>query len=117
MGTPIWSHLLLIKNSRVFYGTGINEYNVDGIKTIHAEVNACKKVKKTDNKKKIIYTVYRTNKAGTNLLCSKPCFNCLKTAYFTMKRKNYIISRFYFFNSKNELDFYKTKEIKKILNQ
>ena len=64
----------------------------------------------------MIYTVYRTNKMGTELLCSKPCHNCLKTAYFTLKNKNYIISRFYFFNSDNQLDYYNTKKIKKLLN-
>ena len=53
---------------------------------------------------------------GTELLCSKPCHNCLKTAYFTLKKKNYIISRFYFFNRNNELDFYNAKKIKSLLN-
>ena len=116
MTGPIWRLSYLINISRVFYRTGINEYNVDGIKTIHAEVNASKKVKKSDNIKKIIFVVYRTNKTGTSLLCSKPCKHCLKTAFFSLKKKNYIIDRLYFFNKYHKLSFYNNRTIMDILN-
>ena len=107
---------MLIKNYLVFYGNdGINEYNVNGIKTIHAEINAINKIKKSNNNRKVIMVVYRTNKTGSNLLCSRPCLHCLKQSFIQLYKKNYCIYRFYFFNESNKLEYYTKSNIQDII--
>lgn len=95
----------------MFYGRGINHYNVEGIKTVHAEVSSVLNLKKSDNKRKVYAIVYRTNKTGTSLLNSRPCKNCLSKTYFLTRKKNYVIDRFYFFDENSKLCYYNKKEI------
>ena len=102
----------MIKNGIVFYGASINEYNIaNSINTIHAEVNTCMRVKRSEKKKKINMCVYRTNKAGNRLMMSKPCLNCLKKSYKILGQKNYHIHRFYWFNREGKIQYYTNKKI------
>ena len=106
----------MIKVGIVFYGAEINEYNINnGIETVHAEVNACLKVKRTFNKKKVNICVYRTNKKGTKLMCSKPCLGCLRKTHRILSYKNYQIHRFYWFNEKGDIQFYNRNEINSLI--
>ncbi len=78
---------------------GVNRYNThESIKThsIHAEVDAVMKLKKSDNKKKINVIVFRTNKQGNCCLMAKPCDNCLWSLEKISRQKNYIIHRIYY---------------------
>ena len=104
----------------MFYGTGINEYQVDGkMGTIHAEINASHSIKrnKRSKKKKIYFGVLTTNRLkGTIFRTSRPCFHCLQHSFNECLRKGYIIKRYYFFNESNELEYYTTNEIRKIID-
>jgi hypothetical protein len=52
----------------MFYGHGINYYNVDKQHTsIHAEVNTVDKLKNTTKRTKVNLFVFRTNKVGENI--------------------------------------------------
>jgi hypothetical protein len=106
----------LIKAGIVFYGTNINEYNVaNSIKSIHAEVNSCMKVKRTFNRKKVNICVYRTNKQGNKLMCSRPCLNCIKESNKILAYKNYQIHRFYWFDEDGHIQFYTRKKVNEII--
>ena len=108
----------MIKAGIVFYGANINEYNVNNsVKSVHAEVNACLKVKKTFNERIVNICVFRTNKRGNKLMCSRPCLNCLKTSYRMLSYKNYKIHRFYWFNEDGKLCFYTRKQVEKRIHR
>ena len=52
MENKILDALFLVKkNIRMFYAYGFNQYNVYGIKSIHAEVDALNKLKSNKKKK------------------------------------------------------------------
>jgi deoxycytidylate deaminase len=110
-----------IKMGIMFYGTGINEYQVDGkIRTIHAEINASHSIKRNNRnkKKKIYFCVLTTNRLkGDKFRTSRPCFHCLHYSFNECLRKGYIIKRYYFFNESNKLDYYTTNEIKEIIDR
>ena len=99
----------------MFYGKGINEYNVDGKNaTTHAEINAMNSLKfnKKNKMKKVFICTLTTNKfKGDKLITSRPCFNCLNYVYKTAIKKGYIIQRFYFFDESNNLTFYTKNDI------
>jgi hypothetical protein len=108
----IWKRSCLINACNVFYGQNINEYNIaNSIDTVHAEINTCHKVKPSSKKKEIIMCVYRTNKKGDRLMCSKPCLNCLRQSYKILSYKNYKITRFYWFDECGQIQFYNHKRI------
>ena len=48
-------------------------------KTIHAEVDAIKKLRYSKTKKKIDILVFRTNLKGKELMMAKPCQNCINS--------------------------------------
>ena len=99
----------------MFYGKGINEYQVDGKNaTTHAEINALNtlKINNKNKMKKIFMCTLTTNKfKGDKLITSRPCFNCLNYVYKTAIKKGYIIQRFYFFDESNNLTFYTKNDI------
>ena len=105
----------------MFYGTGINEYQVDGkIKSTHAEINASNSLKysKKKRKKKINFCVFTTNKhKGNKLITSRPCYNCLFNSFNKCLKKGYIIQRYYYFDDNNELNYYSTSQIKEMLER
>ena len=87
----------------MFYGTGLNWYNVDYKNaTIHAEVDALNKIKYSRKTKKIIIIVYRINNAGTKYLMSKPCDNCMKSIKETLEKKNYKLHRGYYTDNNSQ---------------
>ena len=105
----------------MFYGAGINEYQVDGKNgTIHAEINATQSIERNNRKKKkkIYFCVLTTNRLkGTIFRTSRPCFHCLKNSFNGCLRKGYIIKRYYFFNECNRLNYYTMSEIKEIIDR
>ena len=64
--------------------------------SIHAEVDAVRKLKSSDNTKKVDILVFRTNNQGNTCLMAKPCTNCMHCLYQTCFRKNYKINRIYY---------------------
>lgn len=116
MVNPTWKLSCLTKVCIVFYGQNINEYNIaNGIGTVHAEVNTCHKVKPSHKQKEVIMCVYRTNKQGNRLLCSRPCLNCLRQSYRILSYKKYKISRFYWFDESGHIQHYNHKKIQKLI--
>lgn len=74
----------------VFYAFGMNRYNIDlKFKTIHAEMEAMNKLKKSEKTKKVNIVVFRINNAGTKLCMAKPCKNCVCGIKRTLEEKNY----------------------------
>ena len=76
--------------SIVFYAYGINQYNVDyKFTSIHAEIDAVSKLKRSEKTKKINMIVFRVNNSGTKLCMAKPCSDCIKGIKRNLKYKNY----------------------------
>ena len=89
----------MIKIFSVFYGHGINFYNVDKkLGTIHAEVNAINKLRfwKKKKKKKVVLFVFRTNKNGNLLTMAKPCSSCMKYIKYKLPHKGYKLYKIYY---------------------
>jgi|TARA_B100001093_G_C26487632_1_gene867616 cytidine deaminase len=82
-----WSQLYL--DHTIFYAVGVNQYNIDGkYSSLHAEVDAVNKLKKSEKNKRVNMIVFRVNKQG-DICMSKPCINCMKVIKKELKRKNY----------------------------
>lgn len=92
----------------MFYGTGINKYNVDKkFGTIHAEVDAALKCPYQKKKKKVDIFVGRISKDGDKFLLAKPCCNCVKSLNYILKKKNYKINRIYYTEQNGNVSFLK----------
>lgn len=86
----------------MFYAVGFNKYNTDYYNkrdSIHAEVDAVKKLKYSDNTKKVDILVFRTNNKGNGCFMAKPCDNCMNCLYQNCFKKNYKIHRVYYTNN------------------
>ena len=81
-----------------FYAFGYNKYNLYGTtRSIHAEVDAIKKLRKNYGKSKsVIVLVFRISKTGTSILLGKPCDNCRTKIINTLKKKNYSLYNIYY---------------------
>lgn len=102
--------LFLVKERHVFYGEGINHYNInprDPTKTIHAEVDAVNNLPITTKRKKVNVFVFRTNNKGDKLMMAKPCDNCMKYIHINIRRKGYRLHRIYYTNWEGELEYIK----------
>ena len=76
--------------SIVFYAYGINQYNIDyKFTSIHAEIDAVSKLRKSKKCKKVNMIVFRVNNSGSKLCMAKPCCNCIKGIKQEFERKNY----------------------------
>ena len=96
----------------MFYEYGYNKYNIGkNYKTIHAEVDAIKKLRYSKTKKKIDVLVFRTNLKGEELKMAKPCQNCINSIMKNTKLKNYRLSKIHYTNEKGEIDFIKVSSI------
>ena len=93
--------LFSLNHSIVFYAAGMNLYNVNNIqsKTIHAEVDAAKKLKYTSKTKHINIFVFRTDDKGITCKMAKPCNNCMNSLYKICSQKNYKIKNIYYTDS------------------
>lgn len=81
----------------MFYAYGYNQYNIDlKFKSIHAEVDAINKLKKSNKICKINIIIFRVNNSGTNLLMAKPCENCINYIKRELVYKNYKIHKCYY---------------------
>ena len=81
----------------VFYGKGINKYNVDNMNgTIHAEVDAINHMKETKKRKKVNLFVFRTNNKGDKLMMAKPCQNCMRYINTNIQKKGYRLKNIYY---------------------
>ena len=103
--------------SIVFYGIGINYYNINNncMKTRHAEVDVIEKIKprysgkeknkckKVKNLKKLNMLVFRTNKKGECFMNAKPCQNCLNYMN-NIHKKGYKIQKIYYTNEKGNIE-------------
>jgi deoxycytidylate deaminase len=81
-----------------FYAFGYNKYNLYGTtRTIHAEIDAIKKLKKNYGKSKsLIVLIFRISKNGTRILLGKPCQNCISKLNYTLRKKKYRLSHIYY---------------------
>jgi len=78
----------------VFYVYGQNRYNVDlKYKSIHAEVDACNRLKKAKRNTKVDVLVFRRTLTGETLMNAKPCSNCISYIKRNLTRKNYRLSK------------------------
>lgn len=90
------------------YSCGINKYNIDNnFGSIHAEVDACNKLKYSKKNIKVDILILRTNNKGDKLLNSKPCLNCLNYIKRNLNLKNYKFSRIYFTDN-DKINFIKS---------
>tara|TARA_Y100000389_G_C17450756_1_gene514621 strand:+ start:514 stop:792 length:279 start_codon:yes stop_codon:yes gene_type:complete len=81
----------------MFYGNGINYYNIDGkYNSIHAEVNAINKLPINNKRKKVNVFVFRTNKSGKVLTMAKPCDNCIKYIKQNLRIKGYRLNNIFY---------------------
>ena len=81
-----------------FYAFGYNKYNLYGTtRSIHAEIDAIKKLKKNYGKSKsVIVLIFRISKDGSQILLGKPCDNCKSKLNNTLRKKNYRLSNIYY---------------------
>jgi hypothetical protein len=87
----------------VFYAYGYNQYNIDlKFKSIHAEVDAINKLKKSEKPCKINIVVFRVNNSGSELLMAKPCNNCINYIKKELSYKNYKLNKCYYTNENGE---------------
>jgi deoxycytidylate deaminase len=102
----------IITNSCNIYSTGYNKYDIDlgrrirNIpKTVHAEIDACMKIRKSlkNKKEKVSLVVYRTNKRGDCLLMAKPCFNCITNSKQILEYKGYKLCNIFYTNEEGNL--------------
>mgnify|MGYP001958755985 CR=1 FL=1 len=112
MGKLTLAAWLVDLTSGAFYEYGYNKYNIGkNFKTIHAEVDAVKKLKYSKTKKKIDILIFRTNKYGDCLKMAKPCQNCITSIMKTTKLKNYRLSKIHYTNEDGKIEFIKTCQI------
>ena len=64
--------------------------------SVHAEVDCCMKIKKTNKKTKVNMIVIRTNWKGEKLMMSKPCKNCVRTSMYLLEKKGYKLKNIYY---------------------
>lgn len=88
------------KNNAKILSIGYNKYNIDNKTSlvqpnnVHAEVDACMKLrynKNPEKKKKVNLIVFRSNPKKNRLLMAKPCNNCIRTMYYLIEKKGYIL--------------------------
>ena len=88
------------KNCGKILSIGFNKYNTDNRtaaehpNNVHAEVDACMKLKFNQNpekRKKVYLIVFRSNPKKNRLLMAKPCNNCIKTMNYLIHKKGYIL--------------------------
>ena len=92
----------------MFYGTGINKYNVDNkLGTIHAEVDAALKCPYQKKTTKVDIFVGRISKDGKDFLLAKPCCNCIRSLHHILNKKNYKINRIYYTEQNGSVSFLK----------
>ena len=60
------------------------------------------KLKHAKKEKHINLIIFRTNSKGDSLLMSKPCNNCIKTIYSTLKYKNYKLKKIWYTDSNGD---------------
>tara|TARA_Y100000590_G_scaffold468169_1_gene649822 strand:- start:1132 stop:1524 length:393 start_codon:yes stop_codon:yes gene_type:complete len=102
------SCLIFNKSSKILLSKGINKYNIDGkFNTIHAEVDAIKKLKINYKRKKVNLLVFRTNKQGDSLLMAKPCIHCLQYIYKNIYKKGYRLHNIYYTDYKGIINKFK----------
>jgi cytidine deaminase len=97
----------------VFYGRGINHYNVDKEysggdnkhSTIHAEVDAINHLRYTTKRTKVNLFVFRTNPQGTRLMMAKPCEHCMKYINTNIQRKGYRLHRIYYTDWEGDIKY------------
>ena len=105
----LYQPLLYQINGIVFYGIGYNKYNINlnslnkHPQTVHAEIDACMKVRYTNKVKKVSLLVIRTNPAGTKLLMAKPCNNCIENSKRILNNKGYKLTKIIYSNENGEL--------------
>lgn len=96
----------------MFIAQGTTNYDIDlGIKrgmfprTVHAEVDACMKLKVSHKKReeKVSLVVYRTNRKGDCLMMSKPCNNCIIKTHKILNSKGYQLKSIYYINTDGNL--------------
>tara|TARA_B100000900_G_scaffold149053_1_gene126513 strand:+ start:124 stop:567 length:444 start_codon:yes stop_codon:yes gene_type:complete len=84
---------------------GFNKYNTHNRTRIehpgncHAEVDACMRLKfneEPQKKKKVNLIVFRSNSKKNRLLLAKPCNNCIRTMYYLIHKKGYILNSVYY---------------------
>ena len=86
----VLTSVVLFIISIVFYAYGINQYNIDyKFTSIHAEIDAVSKLKKSEKTKKVNMIVFRVNNSGSKLCMAKPCCNCIKGIKREFRNKNY----------------------------
>ena len=94
----------------MFYAYGINRYNIDlKFSTIHAEMEAVNKLRKSEKNISIKMIVFRVNNSGTDLCMAKPCENCVRGIRRTLRRKNYKLkgNKCFYTDENGEIDFIK----------
>ena len=81
-----------------FYAFGYNKYNLYGTtRSIHAEIDAIKKLKKNYGKSKsVVVLIFRISKDGSQILLGKPCDNCTSKIVNTIKQKKYSLYNIYY---------------------
>lgn len=96
----------------VFYAFGMNRYNVDlKYTSIHAEIDAVRKLKKSEKTKKINIVVFRVNNSGSRLCMAKPCCNCVNGIKKALEEKNYKLkaNRCWYTNEDGDFEYIKFK--------
>ena len=94
----------------MFYAYGMNRYNIDlEFSTIHAEMEAVNKLRKSKKNVSIKMIVFRINNSGTKLCMAKPCENCVKGIRRTLRKKNYRLkgNKCFYTNEDGEINFIK----------
>lgn len=87
----------VMSKSVVFYAYGYNKYEMSmNHDTIHAEVDATMKLKKSDKLKPIDVFVFRIDKTFEKNMLAKPCENCINYMKINLARKNYKLRKIYF---------------------
>tara|TARA_B110000259_G_scaffold187621_1_gene242529 strand:- start:531 stop:974 length:444 start_codon:yes stop_codon:yes gene_type:complete len=93
---------------------GFNKYNIENNtsiehpKNIHAEVDACMKLRFNENPqkiKKVYLIVFRSNPKKNRLLMAKPCNNCIKTMYHIIQKKGYILKSVYYTDKNGDISY------------
>ena len=71
--------------------------------TVHAEVDACMKLKPTKKRRKVYLLIIRTNKKGDCLMMAKPCMNCIRTSCKLIHDKGYRLKDILYTNENGEI--------------
>ena len=98
-----WSQLYLIHT--MFYAVGVNQYNIDGnFTSLHAEVDAVTKLKRSIKSKCVKMLVFRVNKQ-VGICMAKPCSNCMRTIKRELRKKNYRCNIIYYTEQDGTINF------------